>query len=60
MRDDRLRAAVDRGAKSPQIVAADDPAGRVSLLNEVNDSLQKLCRQRDTLPTDANIVRAIK
>jgi hypothetical protein len=40
MRDDRLRAAVDRGAKSPQIVAADDPAGRVSLLNEVNDSLQ--------------------
>jgi hypothetical protein len=32
-----LRAAsADRGAKSPQIVAADDPAGRVSLLNEVN------------------------
>jgi hypothetical protein len=41
MRDDRLRAAsADRGAKSPQIVAAGDPAGRNSLLNEVNASLQ--------------------
>jgi hypothetical protein len=41
MRDDRLRAAsADRGAKSPQIVAAGDPAGGASLLNEVNDSSQ--------------------
>jgi hypothetical protein len=41
MRDDRLRAAsADRGAKGPQIVAPGDPAGRASLLNEVNASLQ--------------------
>jgi len=41
VRDDRLQAAsADRGAKRPQIVAAGDPAGRASLLNEVNASLQ--------------------
>jgi hypothetical protein len=40
MRDDRLRAAeADRGAKS-QIVAAGDPAGRKSLLDAANASLQ--------------------
>jgi hypothetical protein len=40
MRDDRLRAAsADRGAKSPQILVAGDPAGGASLLNEVNASL---------------------
>ena len=62
MRDDCLRAAsADRGAKDPQIVAAGNPAGRTSLFNEVNESLQNYVdTARVHLPIAANIVCAVK